>query len=310
LAFSAPEAASDELIVEGLLGLFGAIDRFGPHRSVTAAGAQATSDAGSQEYEAFAALTQVLLAMTGELRADERVRRAQLGVVLVRGVEQYLMLTVFLYLAAIIALRAVRRGAHERALAALKRRVEEIRSQDADQTSRVSRSKSAADLLGLAFPPSSADPASTDTIPRYVAGVVADMARSEKSAPRVADLRDVCALEAEAIQDSRWPINTALAALPALGFLGTVHGIMNALGDIDSIIRAAGVHQQAAAVTEVAGTLGLAFATTLYALTLGLILKVPNDYQVDRENRITAELERSLTPVLDPALWWESPEAS
>ena len=82
---------------------------------------------------------------------------------------------------------------------------------------------------------------------------------------------------------SRWLINWSAAALPSIGFIGTVRGLLLALGNADSIVRASTALGQAAAITSVATQLSLAFTTTLVALLLGLIISLLNYWQVKAE---------------------------
>jgi len=84
-------------------------------------------------------------------------------------------------------------------------------------------------------------------------------------------------------QRSRWLINWSAAALPSIGFIGTVRGLLLALGNADSIVRATNALGQAAAITDVATQLSLAFTTTLVALLLGLVISLLNYWQVKAE---------------------------
>ena len=95
-------------------------------------------------------------------------------------------------------------------------------------------------------------------------------------------------------QRSRWIINWAAVTLPAVGFIGTVRGMLLALGNADSIVRATTPAAQAAAITNVATSLSLAFTTTLVALFLGLIITLLNFWQIKQEKNCLSELDRSL----------------
>lgn len=55
-------------------------------------------------------------------------------------------------------------------------------------------------------------------------------------------------------------------AMPSLGFIGTVVGISEALGNADEVVRASDQASQAEAISSVTATLGVAFDTTLVAL--------------------------------------------
>lgn len=80
--------------------------------------------------------------------------------------------------------------------------------------------------------------------------------------------------EFDRLASSRWPIRIAVALLPALGFIGTVRGIMLALSGADAIVWAETVNQRSAAISGLSGDLGLAFATTLLALLFGALLTI------------------------------------
>ncbi|MER9473670.1 MotA/TolQ/ExbB proton channel family protein [Mesorhizobium sp. M0520] len=76
------------------------------------------------------------------------------------------------------------------------------------------------------------------------------------------------------IASARWPMRFAVATLPALGFIGTVRGIMNSLTGADSIVWATTASERAQAISTLSADLGLAFATTLLALAFGILLSL------------------------------------
>lgn len=80
--------------------------------------------------------------------------------------------------------------------------------------------------------------------------------------------------EFDRLASSRWPIRIAVALLPALGFIGTVRGIMLTLSGADAIVWAETVNQRSAAISGLSADLGLAFATTLLALFFGAVLTI------------------------------------
>jgi hypothetical protein len=116
------------------------------------------------------------------------------------------------------------------------------------------------------------------------------------------DLRDVCEREALAVSLSRTVLTWGGRSLVGIGFLGTVRGIMNALSGADVIVLAGNRIQQAAAIGEVASTLGLAFATTLLALAINLVLSLILSLQAAEEVRLVARVERVCVPLLQPGL--------
>ncbi len=115
-------------------------------------------------------------------------------------------------------------------------------------------------------------------------------------------LESLCARLRRRIQSSRWMIGWVARAMPAIGFIGTVRGISGALSGADSIVRETTALGQAAAVSDVAGTLGIAFTTTLLALLFGLISSLFNDAQATSEDTLADDIEKELMPLLDVAL--------
>jgi len=77
-----------------------------------------------------------------------------------------------------------------------------------------------------------------------------------------------------AIRSARSPIKTAALLLPAIGFIGTVRGIMNSLNGAGELVFADNLNERAAEIGALAGDLGLAFATTFLALLGSLVLTV------------------------------------
>lgn len=91
--------------------------------------------------------------------------------------------------------------------------------------------------------------------------------------------------------EGRWMMRWIAIALPAVGFIGTVRGISAGLGSADAIVRAENVIEQAAAINQVAGSLGVAFTTTLIALVLGLALGILERLEASLENGMLSRLE-------------------
>lgn len=104
----------------------------------------------------------------------------------------------------------------------------------------------------------------------------------------------------EAVEDSRWLFGWCLSALPAIGFLGTVRGILNALGDADAVSSAQDKAAQAIAIGNVSGSLSLAFSTTLIALVAVLILSLLDQWQAYVSRRVVEDTELLLTERVQP----------
>ena len=73
---------------------------------------------------------------------------------------------------------------------------------------------------------------------------------------------------------ARWPMRLAITILPAIGFIGTVRGIMKSLTGADGIVWANTASERAQAISELSADLGLAFATTMLALVFGVFLSI------------------------------------
>lgn len=72
----------------------------------------------------------------------------------------------------------------------------------------------------------------------------------------------------------RWPVRFAIATLPAIGFIGTVRGILLSLSNADAIVWASTQADRADAISTLSGSLGLAFATTMIALLIGVFISL------------------------------------
>lgn len=99
---------------------------------------------------------------------------------------------------------------------------------------------------------------------------------------------------------SRWLITWAARALPAIGFIGTVRGIAGALSKADTIVLAQTVTDQAAAITQVSGTLAISFTTTFIALIMGLITSIMSDRQAVHEVELMDSIESHFDRILSP----------
>ena len=89
-----------------------------------------------------------------------------------------------------------------------------------------------------------------------------DLARGGDAADRRVD----------AVVRGRTLVRWAVATVPAIGFIGTVRGILNALAQAGDVVWAGDRLGRADAIGQLAGELGLAFSTTLFALVVGVLL--------------------------------------
>ena len=78
--------------------------------------------------------------------------------------------------------------------------------------------------------------------------------------------------EFDGLASSRWVMKIPIALIPAIGFIGTVRGIMLSLSGADAIVWAETVNERSSAISDLSADLGLAFATTLLALLVGALL--------------------------------------
>jgi len=84
----------------------------------------------------------------------------------------------------------------------------------------------------------------------------------------------------DSVASTRWPVRLAAAILPAIGFVGTVRGIMLSLNGADAIVWAETVNERSGAISALSSDLGLAFATTLFALLGGVLLTVLMSFEM------------------------------
>jgi hypothetical protein len=89
-----------------------------------------------------------------------------------------------------------------------------------------------------------------------------------------------------------------LPLLPTIGFIGTVHSLIEALAIADNIPRARDAVSQVAAVSDVTSTLSLCFSTTFMALSALLVFAPIDLWQATKERSAVEETERMLDDVL------------
>jgi hypothetical protein len=257
-----------------------------------------------------------ILALVAGTHSTSGVRDARYWLQLVRGIEQYLILVTACFLTVALAWRSWQLRRQEEALTLVaefsnhlqrvdrraERRRQQSPSPSSDDSRQLARSASLEEAFLARLKPEGEQSwrGLWWTLPAYCFRVVSD--RAALPADRTQDLVELFDNESAGLFESRGRLRTALGILPALGFLGTVHGIMLALSDIDRIAGSSGV-ELSSAVTDVGGSLGLAFATTVFALTLGILFKLWSDRQAEREASLAIRLKQELLPLLDPSLW-------
>lgn len=90
----------------------------------------------------------------------------------------------------------------------------------------------------------------------------------------------------------RWPVRFAISTLPAIGFIGTVRGILLSLSNADAIVWASSLADRADAISTLSGSLGLAFATTMIALVIGVFISLLSALEGRFEERTMLTLFR------------------
>jgi len=95
-------------------------------------------------------------------------------------------------------------------------------------------------------------------------------------------------------------IRWAMASIPAIGFIGTVRGIFSALPESSGVVFATSRIERAEAIGGLAGELGLAFSTTLFALVavllLSFIVLLATRHEALRLSRLRTQMDEMATP--------------
>jgi hypothetical protein len=260
-----------------------------------------------------------------KLHNSPQVREARMLVVLIQGLEQWMLLWVGFYLLAVLAGRSAERRRQQRQLEALEPLVKEAVLDDMREqrtalppggavgarryeaalggtSGLIKRAREILENERLVPPNRSVDDLRRRSMAFFVMTAAAALQKRGEAGSSARDLRDVCDREALALSLSRTILSWGGRSLVGIGFLGTVRGIMMALSGADVIVLAASRIQQAAAIGEVASTLGLAFATTLVALAINLVLSLILSLQAAEEVRLVVRVERVCIPLLQPGL--------
>lgn len=113
--------------------------------------------------------------------------------------------------------------------------------------------------------------------------------------------REFCVARRAMVDESAWVLRYLARALPALGFVGTILGILLALDGADAIVRASTQAERVSAMSGVTGPLAFAFSHTFIALTAGLITGFFIDRQTARERLALFSYEETLVEAIDVA---------
>ena len=132
--------------------------------------------------------------------------------------------------------------------------------------------------------------ASTDTflVNRVIRGI--EHFRVRKSAAEtVTMMESQSAIDANNVAGSYTILKTFIWSLPILGFIGTVMGVSLAVASLGTGMSDGGVDGMTGALKEVFGGLGTAFDTTLLALIMSMLVKIPaSAIQKSEEDLITS----------------------
>lgn len=100
------------------------------------------------------------------------------------------------------------------------------------------------------------------------------------------------------VASSRWLIGWCGRALPTIGFIWKVLGIALAMKDSNTIALASGPLDQAAAIANVSGSLGLAFTATFVAFVLSLLIGFVESWEAHYERDVLVKFEKHLMRLL------------
>ena len=88
-----------------------------------------------------------------------------------------------------------------------------------------------------------------------------------------------------AVERAKTAVRWSIMTVPAIGFIGTVRGILEALARAGDVVWASDRLERADAIGQLAGELGLAFSTTFFALVVSIALTAAASVQGTREER-------------------------
>ena len=92
------------------------------------------------------------------------------------------------------------------------------------------------------------------------------------------------------------PVSCFIWAVPVLGFIGTVLGLSQAVGNFGSLANAGDTMTFSEVLPQVTGGLATAFETTLIALVLALVLQIISSFQQQAEARWIAAVKQAVMP--------------
>lgn len=232
--------------------------------------------------------------LMGKIHSTENVAEKRKALVMYRGYEQQLMLCLLIFVLLVIFVRFLGRKGLEHLLRDLEKSVPEV----PDTEDKVEEYRKEA-LRAVDSKISEYDEKHFANNIVYKACI---MVKNKLSSPLDGDvdkMRNALTLDTERLYNSRWIVRWTAITIPAIGFVGTVRGILQSLSQADVIVWASNQSERAAAIGEISGELGLAFATTLIALVIGIGISIFNEHQSKNESDFVFMLEETMSKYLD-----------
>lgn len=123
----------------------------------------------------------------------------------------------------------------------------------------------------------------------------------DAAAAEISAILQFCSTRRTMVDESAWFLRYLARALPALGFVGTILGILFALRGADGIVSATSQAERVAAMAAVTAPLAFAFSHTFIALVFGLITGFIVDRQTALERIALFSFEETLIEKIDSA---------
>ena len=252
---------------------------------------QPDDEAKKEIYEVAMKFSQFLM---GKIHSSENVAEKRKALVMYRGYEQQLMLCLLIFVLLVIFVRFLGRKGLEHLLMDLDKSIPVV-----PETEKKIEDYRKAALDAVEGKISKYDEK------HYTNNIVYKtciMVKNKLSSPLDGDadkMRNALTLDTERLYNSRWIVRWTAITIPAIGFVGTVRGILQSLSQADVIVWASTQSERAAAIGEISGELGLAFATTLIALVIGIGISIFNEHQSKNESDFVLMLEETMSKYLD-----------
>lgn len=258
-----------------------------------------------QKYQVFDGSQKLLLYLISQLHSHQQVSNAREYAVKVRGYEQAGMFFLAVLILNIIILRFIRRLCENHQLKKLFKINNDAFAQTKNNgdASKNYQQFISAELSKFSVNWKGTFVVGNDSAIERIKAVVEGKLNNPGTNSDIEHLRAAVSLKDEKLYGSRWIIRWAAMTLPALGFIGTVRGILTSLTGADAIVWATTQAERADAISQLAGELGLAFATTFIALLAGILVSFFNEQQTKSESSFIQELESWAVSALDIHLY-------